>query len=85
MTVAFLSYADHYEEWQAMRGRPGINFIDHDDFSVARVEGDVAAAHAVGAKPGWRVCALRVRVPHSEVVGAGLGEGDAAAARCHRR
>ena len=43
------SAADHFREWAALEGRPGINFIDPDDFDPAAVERQLAAARGAGA------------------------------------
>ncbi|KAF6254501.1 hypothetical protein COO60DRAFT_314397 [Scenedesmus sp. NREL 46B-D3] len=61
--VAFLSYADHYEDWAAGHDRPGINFIDPASFKPEVLQQQVAAARAQGADlvlvfihwgPNWR-------------------------------
>lgn len=63
LKLAFLSYADHYDRWAASEHRPGINYIDPEDFSEEAVAAQLASAREAGAEitvvfihwgPNWR-------------------------------
>lgn len=63
LRIAFLSYADHYNEWAATEHREGINFVDPHTFERSQLEADVRAARDGGAQlvcvfvhwgPNWR-------------------------------